>query len=181
MLRLRKLKEIDCEKVRLWRMTPEVSKYMFNDPKITQEEQINWFKKINSDTSCIYWVIEFDSKDIGVLSLMNIDLDNSNCLWAYYIVDINLRGKGIGKNLECNIHDFVFQKLKLNKIYGDVLETNTKIVEIHKHFGYDIEGVLKKQMRKDNVFYDLIKIGLLNNKWAEISGNYNYTKIDIEY
>jgi hypothetical protein len=46
MLKLRKLTEKDIEKVRHWRMNPEVSKYMFSDPQITREEQVEWFKTV---------------------------------------------------------------------------------------------------------------------------------------
>jgi UDP-4-amino-4,6-dideoxy-N-acetyl-beta-L-altrosamine N-acetyltransferase len=180
MLKLRKLTENDIEKVRLWRMNPEISKYMFSDPKITYEEQIEWFKTVKKDETRKYWIIEFDSKDIGLLSLMNIDLYNKNCLWAYYIVDVNLRGKGIGKNLECNIHDYVFHELKLNKIYGDALDENKKVLEIHKHFGYRIEGELKEQIYKNGKFHNLIKIGILSKEWENIRKNYQYTKIEIE-
>lgn len=180
MLRLRKLREQDIEQVRIWRMDPGVSQYMLTDPKITPEQQLKWFNSIKDDPTKKYWIIEFEQKDIGLLSIMNIDTYNKNCLWAFYIVDTNLRGKGIGKNLECNIHDYVFTELNLNKIYGDVLHTNTKVLNIHKHFGYTIEGTLREQVVKNGQYYDMIKIGILKKEWMELQKDFDYTKIEIE-
>lgn len=180
MIKLRKIDTEDLEMIRKWRVSLEISKYMLTDPKITPEDQRRWFKKISNDETCIYWIVQYDSIDIGLLSIFDIDNYNKNCLWAYYIVDINMRGKGIGKNLECNIHDYIFYKLDIHKIIGDVLETNKKILEIHQHFGYVIEGTLKENVVKNDHFYDIIKIALMRKKWDSIRSNYQYQKIEIE-
>ena len=59
-IQLRKIRETDLEKIMKWRMSPEVTKYMFTDPKLTMEKQVIWYNKIQNNEACQYWIILFD-------------------------------------------------------------------------------------------------------------------------
>ena len=45
-IKLLKIRPEHLEKIRLWRMSQEVTKYMFTDPIISSENQNEWFKKV---------------------------------------------------------------------------------------------------------------------------------------
>ena len=45
----RKIKEEDLEMIMNWRMSPEVTKYMTTDPKLTLDGQKKWLRKINEN------------------------------------------------------------------------------------------------------------------------------------
>ena len=180
MIKLRKITTNDLEMIRKWRMLPEVSKYMLNYRTITTEDQIKWFEKISNDKSCKYWIIQYKLEDIGLISISEIDYNNKNCTWGYYIADLNMRGKGIGKNLECSLHDYVFNVLNLHKLYGDVVDGNQIILGMHKRFGYTIEGVFRDQICKNNKYINIIKVGILKDEWNSIRGNFKYQNIEFE-
>lgn len=179
-VKLRKVQESDLEKIRKWRMDPNVTKYMYSDPVLTSEMQRNWFEKVNADKSCKYWVISFDSKDIGLLNITNIDNQNKRCEWAYYIADTSLRGKGIGRLLECNIYDYVFDNLEMNKLCCEVFCFNEKVIAIHEKFGSEVEGTRKQHICKNGKFYDIVEMAILREKWEHIKKDYSYDKIEIE-
>lgn len=179
-LRLRKMKESDLEKVMNWRMLPEVTEYMYTDPVLNLEKQKIWFDKIKNSPSDLYWIVEMDNTDIGLICINNIDSTNRKCSWAYYIGDTSFRGRGIARALECNIYDYVFYNLNFNKLCAEVFEFNEKVVSIHKKFGSEIEGILKDHIFKNNKFYNVVTMAIFKDKWDEIKKYYEYEKIEIE-
>ena len=180
MIRLRKITKNDLEKIRKWRMHPEVSKYMVSNNTITSEDQIRWFNNIKNDKSCNYWIIQYNLEDIGLISISDVNFNDKNCTWGYYIADLNMRGKGIGKNLECSLHDYVFNELNLHKLYGDVVEGNQIMLGMHKRFGYKIEGIFRDQIRRDNKYINIIKVGLLKDEWNSIRETFKYPFIEFK-
>lgn len=148
MIRLRHLKEKDLEKVMKWRSSEQVTSFMYTDPELNIEKQLEWYKMISSDESKQYWIIVLDDADIGVLNLDMIDRINLRCFWGYYIGELTNRGKGVARHLECNIYDYVFLTLKLNKLCGEILDYNKRVVEIHKKFGSEIEGIFRQHIYK---------------------------------
>jgi len=176
------MKQDDMELVMHWRMSPEVSKYMFTDPKLTISSQLEWYKKISASSFDKYWIVELLQEEIpvGVISLNKIDYVNLHCSWAYYIGDLRARGKGLATILECNINDYVFDTLKLNKIWGEAFKFNEKVISIHQKFGNKIEGVFKDHIFKNGQFYDVVRYAIRKEEWLQIRSNFNYVRIDIE-
>jgi len=174
MLVLRKITENDLEMIREWRMKPEVTQYMYTEPKLTKQMQKNWFHKINSDNTKLYRIISFENKDIGVFSIYNIDQVNQNYFWAYYIAETDLQGKGVGKALECNNYDYAFDTLNMHKVCCEVLEFNEKVVKIHEHFGAKREGLFRDQIYKNNNFYNVVRMGILKDDWMKLRDTFTY-------
>lgn len=179
-LKLLKVREDDLELIMNWRMKPEVTRFMYTDPKLTIEGQRHWLNKVKEDNKSRYWTISYDNVRIGLLSITEIDLINKKCSWAYYIGDDSFRGKGIATSLECNIYEYVFNELSLNKLCCEVFSFNEKVVSIHKKFGSEVEGILKDHINKNNEFYDVVVMGITKAKWNSIKENYNFEKIEIE-
>ena len=179
-LELIKMNKDDMEKVRFWRMLPQVTKYMYSDPKITLVGQLEWFKKIAQDKTSKYWVITFNNIKIGVLNFYDIDIKNKKCNWAYYIGDMSFRGKRIGYNLECNIYDFVFYTLNFNKLSCEIFKWNEKVIKLHDRIGAKIEGEFKEHIKKNDEYFTIIKMSMLKNEWDTIRKQHDYKKIKIE-
>ncbi|MDU5079762.1 UDP-4-amino-4,6-dideoxy-N-acetyl-beta-L-altrosamine N-acetyltransferase [uncultured Tissierella sp.] len=179
-LELVKIAKDDLEQIMHWRMKPEVTKYMYTDPVLTLEIQEKWFDSIKNDTSVKYWMIKIDGVKIGVINLRDIDYINRRCTWGYYIGDNSFRGRGIASTLECNIYDYVFNILNLNKFWCEVFSFNEKVISIHERFGSIIEGTLKQHIYKNGEFFDIVMMAITKDRWEEIKDNYSYEKIYIE-
>lgn len=179
-LELRKIKKDDLEKIMNWRMDPDVTKYMYTDPKLNLEKQIEWYEQVVSSSAERYWLIVIDDIAIGVLNLTEIDERNRRCSWAYYIGDTSFRGRGIARSLECNIYDYVFEDLGLNKLCCEVFIFNEKVISIHEKFGSEIEGTLKQHIFKNGEFHDVVTMAITKDKWLKIKSDYEYDKILIE-
>jgi UDP-4-amino-4,6-dideoxy-N-acetyl-beta-L-altrosamine N-acetyltransferase len=175
-----KLLEEHLEIVRKWRMSPEVSKYMYTDPVITPEQQRNWYEKLKKDPIRRYWIIRVDADFVGVINFYNIDLINKRCSWAYYLGETSVRGKGVGKQIELNVLSHVFDDLRLNKLCCEVLAFNDLVVKIHQKYGAKIEGKLKKHIYKNGVFHDVIVMGNLKEEWDEMEEKFEFVKVSFE-
>jgi len=172
----RKVKESDLEKIRSWRTKPEVSRYMYTDPSITAEEQLQWFRRIDSDSTKKYWIVNVDGQDLGLALLYDIDLRNKRASWAYYIGEENYRGIGVGKNIELNILSYVFDTLSLNKLCCEVLVENERVVKIHEKFGSKVEGIRRQHVLKGDEYKDIVEMGILKEEWESIKDNFEYIK-----
>lgn len=179
---LKLLCENNIERVMHWRMLPDVTRYMYTDPVLTLDSQMVWFRTMSKSINDIVWTIDLeDHGPVGVLSLGDIDRVNRRCVWAYYLGDDAARGKGLAKPLECNISDFVFDALKMNKLWCEVFSTNDRVVKLHEKFGSKVEGVLRQHIRKGYEVHDVVRMGLLKSDWYQRRQTLTYDKIEIEH
>lgn len=180
-LRFRKINEDDQEMIRTWRMLPDVTKYMYTDPEITLENQLAWHNKTKIDPSKKYWIINADNEDVGLVGIYDIDRHNRKCEWAYYLASPSVRGKGIGRSVEFNIQDYVFNVLDLNKLCCEVFTWNEAVIGMHEKYGSSIEGTRRDHIFKNGEFFDIVEMGLLRRHWKEnIEGRFEYTKAMID-
>jgi len=179
-IRLNKITTDKLETMMKWRMSPEVSIYMYTDPKMTMKDQERWWKDVSVSPKFRYWMINMDGKDIGVLNLYDVDPLHKRCFWAYYLGDTSMRGQGLGRQLECNIYDHVFFTMDMHKLCCEVLTRNEKVIAIHQKFGSEIEGTFKEHIHKNGEFLDIVRMGILKKKWEKIRSSYEYDKIVIE-
>ena len=57
----------------------------------------------------------------------------------------------------------MINKWKFNKIYGNILSENTKMLKLHKFLGMSEEGLLKEQTLIDGKFYDLFLVAIFRD------------------
>lgn len=179
-LKLRKVKESDLELMMNWRMNPAVTANLYTDPILNMEKQKKWYVKMIKDITVKYWIIEIESIPIGIIWLYQIDDFHKKCEWGYFIGNDSFRGKGIGRNLECNIYDYVFFKMNMNKLYCEIFNFNDRVISIHEKFGSEIEGVFKDHIFKNGKFHDVTSMAILKSKWKRIKSEYKYDKIFLE-
>ena len=168
MIKLRKLQKNDKTKLRVWRNSSEISKYMYSEHKISSEEHDLWFDNVIRKQSDYYWMIVCDNEDVGLVNLYDIDLKNSRCFWAFYLASHNIRGKGVGSFVEYTILNHVFYTLGLNKLCCEVLDFNASVVEMHKKFGFVQEGFFNEHITKSNKRYDVFRLAILKEDWRNI-------------
>jgi len=176
----RKLKEKYLEELMNWRMKPEITKNMYTEPELNLNKQYRWFEMIKQDKNKKYWVIEINEIPIGAIYLYDIDYKNNNCSWGYYIGRDDFKGRGLAKKLEYNIYNYVFEKLKLNKLWCEVLSFNDIVVKIHEKYGSKVEGVLRQQIKKDGKYYDVVRMAILKEEWDKIKNDVEYERATIE-
>lgn len=157
----------DIELVRLWRNSPEVAQYMYTENAITAQQQEAWFNKIKDDESSRYWIIKYDNKKIGLVSLTGINKTFNSCYWAFYLGTDIPRGGGIGSKIEFNVLEYVFNELKLNKLRCEVMVFNEKVISMHEKFGFRREAYYRQHIKKNGKWIDTIGLAILKEEWEK--------------
>lgn len=180
-LRFVKIRQPHLEKVRLWRMSEDVTMYMYTDPEINTEDQQKWYQQIVEENSRMDWVINVDGSDIGVVDLFDIDPVNRRCFWAYYLGEAVARGKGIGRAVELSILDYVFSRLRIHKLCCEVFEWNDFVVKTHEKYGSRIEGTFREHVWKRGGYHNVVRMGILAQEWEKgVKGKFGYSQAEIE-
>jgi UDP-4-amino-4,6-dideoxy-N-acetyl-beta-L-altrosamine N-acetyltransferase len=155
------------KEIREWRNDLEVRKYMYNTEIITEEEHLKWLDslKTRKDTDVFY--VLYEGKKIGIASVNQLDLKNKICEWGLYFNNNIERGKGIGKLVEKEFIKYMFDNYDIDKINCGVLSNNLKVVEMHKKFGWTLEGILRKNILINGERLDIYLLGLLREEWSK--------------
>lgn len=153
------------ELVRNWRNSKFVSQFMYTDDQISQEQQSVWFETISKDKQSIYWIILYKQQPVGLASISNIDLRNKKCFWAFYLGNEDLQGLGIGSYVEFEVLEHAFEVLGLNKVIGEVLKSNDRVVKLHQRFGFIVEANYRQHIYKAGKFEDVVGLALLKEDW----------------
>ena len=164
-IQLAKVQFKDIEKLRIERNKYFVRSKMINQKIISKKQQLKWFKLTSKMNTSYYFIINFKGLTIGAGSIKDIDIVNSLCTWGFYIFK---KYNGIfGLLAEIKILDEIFMKRKIRKIYGYTISHNKQILNLHKICGFEIEGILKKQLIINKKKIDIIVTALFKENWIK--------------
>lgn len=134
-LTLRQLQHGDIERVRQWRNDPKVSAYMAFRGHITKEQQEQWFKSIDNDENH-FFIIEMHGEDVGLCELKQIDRTKQTAEGGIFIHDEKFRNSPYCVAVAVMVSEYGFGKLRLEKIYAQILDDNTRAIRFNKTLGY---------------------------------------------
>lgn len=164
-VQFRPLGREDAAQVLAWRNSPDVAAYMYTDHAISQAEHDLWLEAaLTKDDRC-YWIIEADGAGVGLANLARIDPVVRRCELGHYLADPTVRGKGVGAGVEYIILQHVFETLKLNKLWCEVLIENEGAWRLHESFGFRREAHFRDHVCKGGRFRDVIGLGVLAKDW----------------
>ena len=163
MLKYIRLKKEHEELIFRWRMIPHVTKFMLTDIEEDFENHKRWLKSVINNESCKYWLISFEGKYIGLVNLSEIDYINKRCTAGYYLGEKEFMG--LGALFLPPVYDYVFNIMKLKKIYGEVLEGNDLVLGLHKYHGWRNIGTYKNHVIKSGKYFDVHLVELLSTEW----------------
>ena len=165
MLKFRKMRLADQEQVLAWRVKPDVAQYMLTQVEFNLDKQLRWFDRINQSTTDEYWIIEHNSKAIGVINLSEIDRINRRATWGLYVGEEMT--SPVGGMLPMYFYNYVFgrEDLNLHKLHGMVLDINTNMLRVHEVCGYRQVGIHKNHVLRDGRFHDVHVVELLREDW----------------
>lgn len=171
-IRLRPLKIQDLEKTMEWRNNIELIKLTqgVRFPK-TLEMDKEWFDHALNDKSNrnIYFGIDERETNnfVGIIQLNSIDYISGIAEFGIVIGDLNIQGKGYGKEAMNILFDYSFNVLNLRKISLKVIVINERAILLYKNSGFLEEGRLKEHVYFDNEYHDVIVMALFREKFNQ--------------
>lgn len=106
------------------------------------------------------------AKPIGRIVLADIEDGWKAELWRIYIADTALRGKGLGKQSMLAMMSYCFDVLGLSRLYLDHY-TGNPAAGLYLSLGFQYEGVLRGNCRKNGMLYDVHLMSMLKDEYYE--------------
>lgn len=161
---LRSIQDNELEIMRNWRNAPAVRANMYTRHEISSEEHLAWWARTRLREDQQYFMYANDGKPLGIVAFTMIDRVNSNCSWAFYAgLDTP---RGTGSKMEFVALEYVFNDLKLHKLHCEVLAFNTSVINLHRKFGFQVEGIFRQHHRTDSGYTDIYGLGILASEWV---------------
>lgn len=162
---LRNIEQNDLEQILSWRNSDAVRLNMFSQSPIELEQHYEWFKRIQSDDSSVWWIYtDISGVASGVVYFTDINIYSGTSFWGFYVDP--KAGKGTGSRMGREALDKAFKDLRIRKVYGDVLEFNIPSQKFHEKLGFMKEGFMREHHRLENRYYDVLRYGLLRSEWC---------------
>lgn len=160
---LRNIDDSELSLMLTWRNAPSVRANMYTQHEISLKEHLSWWADTFQRDDQRYFMYEYLNAPSGIVAFTKIDAGNSNGSWAFFASPE--AAKGTGTRMEFLALDYAFQTLQLHKLYCEVLAFNASVINLHKKFGFLVEGVFRQQYRKEAQFVDIHRLGLLAKEW----------------
>ena len=106
---------------------------------------------------------------IGRIVLADIERGWKGELWRIYIADSALRGQGLGREAMRAMMEHCFRDLALERLYLDHY-TGNPAAYLYQSLGFQYEGVLRRNCRKNGVLYDVHLMSMLREEYEEKYG-----------
>src|SRR3989304_2878197 len=166
-IKLRGVKDSDIPKMAEWRNDPNIYDYFYECEPVSDITQRKWLDKhLNDPTEKLFIISTLDGKPIGTVCLIDIDLRNRKTESGRFLIgERDYQNKGYGMEARMLILEYAFEYMNLNKVYGEILATNNKIIELNKKFGFTVEGLLRQHIYKGGKYLDVVIIALLRKTY----------------
>lgn len=112
-----------------------------------------------------------ESVPIGVVSLMNISEAHDYADLSIILGHPEDRDQGYGADAISTLLDYAFGELGLHRVGLSVFEFNQPAVSTYEKLGFQIEGRLRKTVKRDGIFYDAILMSILRPEWESEARN----------
>lgn len=132
--------------------------------KYTSEDIVNWINFHNNNPEEVLLVVEDTTagKLIGHVGLYKIDKIAKKTEFGILIADDDSRGKGYGTKATSLMVEYAFKSLGMHKVTAEVLSENAPSVAMFKKCGFVIDGCLRDDVYKNNRYYDVYCMSILN-------------------
>ncbi|AWH83600.1 GNAT family N-acetyltransferase [Flavobacterium album] len=91
---------------------------------------------------------------IGLIDLFDFDPVNQRAGVGIIISEKSNRNSGLGKESLGLLIEYAFQKLQLHQLYANIDIANVASISLFTNFGFQLAGVKKDWIRKNNSYTD---------------------------
>jgi putative acetyltransferase len=121
-----------------------------------------WRRRLTENTDSDYYLVGIiDGRIVGMVSVDTFPnrprLRHAGAIGIS--VHADWQGKGLGKELMRAIVDLADNWLNLTRLELEVYADNEAAIRLYEHFGFEVEGRLRKHALRDGQFVDAIVMG----------------------
>lgn len=181
-LRIRPSVWEDLDAFYRWEQRPEVTEFFSIRDGQTMEETARKFLEDQEDPKAEQFTIvlkpsaseafgmqtaDTEENKIGRIVLADIEQGWKGELWRIYLADTALRGQGLGREAMRAVMRHCFCDLDFERLYLDHY-TGNPAAYLYQSLGFQYEGVLRRNCRKNGVLYDVHLMSMLREEYEEL-------------
>ena len=181
-LRIRPSVWEDLDAFYRWEQRPEVTEFFSIRDGQTMEETARKFLEDQEDPKAEQFTIvlkpsaseafgmqtaDTEENKIGRIVLADIEQGWKGELWRIYLADTALRGQGLGREAMRAVMRHCFCALGFERLYLDHY-TGNPAAYLYQSLGFQYEGVLRRNCRKNGVLYDVHLMSMLREEYEEL-------------
>lgn len=166
---LRETEFEDLHQFYLWERTPQVTEFFSIKEKQSEEEVLHkYFTDLDDPAAQQFSILQKNPGGepflIGRIVLADIIEGWKAEIWRIYIGSTDLRGKGLGRQAMEAMMSYCFEKLDLQRLYLDYYTGNPARF-LYENLGFQHEGTLRDNCRKNGVLYDVNLMSMLRKEY----------------
>ncbi len=168
-LTLRPVKIADAEKFFKWLKDKEVIKYLTVQKVKNLKEEQSYIKKINKEKDRYFFSIVNENKLLIGNTNLKLSEKNKKISLGIIIGEKKEWDKGYGTETMRLLIDFVFKKLKYNRLELDVYKENKRAIKVYKRVGFKKEGIKREGVISPvtKKYADLIMMSILKSEYKK--------------
>jgi RimJ/RimL family protein N-acetyltransferase len=137
----------------------------------------DWFERTQNEKQNLRLIIETNNGQvIGLNSLMNIDLKHGHAWYGITLGDEAAHGAGFALDAVRATMRYSFEELKLERLDGGVMESNTKSLNLFcsKLVGWETLGTRENYFYREGKFQNQVLIGITSRQHLTLEKSTNY-------
>lgn len=124
-----------AQKVRAWRNSEAIIRFMDFKGHITESMQTKWFRKVQASND-FYFSIEYNHTSIGLIHLNQFDKESKTAFAGLFIGEQKYTDTGIAFAASIALLDFAFDEVKLKKVFAKVHRNNNIAIDYNTYIGF---------------------------------------------
>lgn len=163
---LRPLERAHAETTLRWRQS--VRARLLNPGAATVEEQAAWIES-RPDSEYNFIIALKSGEPVGMLSLIGVNTMSRHAETARFLIGEEEAVRGIPAAVEAMklLYEFAFDRLELQRIFGNVTADNMLMVKWQKYLGMKEEGRMRRHHFLNGKFQDAIILGMLVEEYRD--------------
>jgi UDP-4-amino-4,6-dideoxy-N-acetyl-beta-L-altrosamine N-acetyltransferase len=158
----------DKASLRQWRNDPAVSKWMYTNHEISEEEHNAWFNNMLVDASKVYWTIVVDGIGVGAIFLTGVSSQRNSCEWGMYLADVGVRGKGVAKAASVLSFRYAFDDLGVDVVNCEAVIQNEVAIGLYESVGYVRTRTSADTVKRGDEMLSVVSLSLTRESWGMI-------------
>lgn len=169
---IRAFEDDDIEALLAFRQDHELSRLAYALVLPESLDDVRAFVRNNrsSSTDELWTIADSDGKALGFYNLYFIDWLNRTLYTASSVYATAMRGRGIGTTARRLVLDFVFNRMGMERCYGEFLPFNDASRRAHEKVGAEVAGVRRQAYFYEGRHVDVVVYQVRRERFNAIHG-----------
>lgn len=135
----------------------------------TVDMQTDWIIR-SEKAGDLNFIMEYRKEPVGMIAILDLNQIHKTIQMGRLLIGEpeKVGNAPVAFEADLLLCDYVFDILRLHKIYGDVLEDNIAMLRTRLYLGWKKDGVLREHYNYNGVYKNTMAVSLLEDEYRQI-------------